>query len=252
MKNGFKLYMETIELPDEDAIQQVIKASTELYTQKQPHASYFEFLFSQLMFLKTGIWLKQLLCLVIGFGLTYFCYVKQLALLARVLLSLIPILIHVVSMPYLMKSIDTHTLELEQATYFRYRDTLITKLWIIGLINICFISILMFMTYGLVSLSFEQLLLYTLVPYNITCCISLIVMLWVRNDHCIFTCMVMNILLSICLFLCSNTQLYIETAYLYIWKWMLLASIVILVLFIYMVLRKADDQRERRSELLWN
>lgn len=69
----------------------------------------------------------------------------------------------------LFQSFTTGMWELEQTLKYDLRQHTITKLLIFGVADLCIIICLAFICQGIVAVPFWQIILYLLVPFNITC-----------------------------------------------------------------------------------
>lgn len=256
MKNGFNYIMDAVELPEVCIIEQVIvKCQMEEY-QKIPRCSKLEFFCTQVLFLKSNIWIMQIACIGIALLLSYVCNQHNMLFLIRWILSFVPVLLHMLSIPLLLRSSDNRVVEIEHVTYYQYSNVFMSRLVLLGVIQLFFISLFMLCTLGITQLSFQQILLYTLVPFHLSYIVSFLVIFIAHQDVCINYSIVSNIILSVILFLLTNTKVYMEDVYLYVWKWMFVISVILIFVMMYCLFWKMKQREEilydEKRGLLWN
>lgn len=255
MKNGLHEWMDEIELPSFDHMEDTIRLCSTIVTSRRKRNTIFEFFLLQRFYIKSNLWIWQCLVLLLGVMMSWFCLKNELYPLMHFVLSLSVVMIHMLSVPILLRSIDHETVELENVTYVPYRMSIMTRIVWVGLLNFMLFMMMALVSVGWFQMSLEQVVLYMLVPYNITCCISFLVMYCSPHTQSVYYSIVSNALFSVILFLLSNTTLYMDIAYLYIWKGCLVVSCFMLIFIIYQILQQAkqhDVSRYERKVRLWN
>ena len=139
-----------------------------------------EFLFQQMLSLSKRYWLTQLVVFFaaafsLGFGGISKNKMSYCAIYA-------PLLI-VFSIPELWKNISTNTYEVENTTYFDLRKLYLSRLVLVGMLDLILLTILTVITAQTGGFSLYESAIYFFVPFNVNCCICFS-LLWSKRKIC--------------------------------------------------------------------
>ncbi len=157
---------------DEEKLIQTIEAAKKKYRTQMLMAplSRWEFLFQQMLSLSKTYWVTQIIVFfTAAFGLSFMSFdmsnkkISYCAIYA-------PLLI-VFSIPELWKNISTGTYEVENTTYFDLRKVYLSRLLLVGMLDLILATMLTIITIKTSGFSMYEAVIYFFVPFNFNCCI---------------------------------------------------------------------------------
>ena len=161
-------YSEISPPPDEQRIEQTIRQARAImrkveYTEE--NASFFEFFLSQFSFIRKRVWLIQ-------FAILLFCASllagKREAASAIGVMSTLTPLIFLTWTRELSRAFLYETAEVELSTRFTLRQVVISRITIIGLCDLLFVTLLGFLTARRFELEMPNIFMFLFVPFLIT------------------------------------------------------------------------------------
>lgn len=155
---------------DEKKMIQTIDAAKKDYRRQmllQPMNSW-EFLFQQMLSLSKEYWITQLVVFfVAAFGLGFINISENKMSYCAIYAPLLILF----SIPELWKNISTNTYEVENTTYFDLRKLYLSRLVLVGMMDLILLSLLTVITVQTGGFSLYDAVIYFFVPFNFSCCI---------------------------------------------------------------------------------
>lgn len=157
---------------DEIQREEVIRLGKQIIMKNQLHRySLFDLFCSSIRFTRFHTWLIQFILLILTtFLITRVINDEQITFIIQCLTVVVIISIGFF-MEELFRSFKYGMWELEQTLKYDIRQQTIMKLLIFGVIDLLLIICLAFISQGVITISFWNIILYLLVPFNITCII---------------------------------------------------------------------------------
>lgn len=192
--------------------------------QEQQRTSFGEFYLAQLRFIHWKIWLIHVL-IVIGTGLLLHHYIHEQrgAIQLIMLASMAAPLLVMAGIQTLTRSLTHHTLEIEVSTRYSLDKLIIVRLSIMGIADLMGLLTLAILSNVWIEMDLINMLLYLLVPFNITCFGCLWLLNRVRNMNCRYYCVTYACLITIMQFIWMlnppSINLYNTTSR---WIWLLI------------------------------
>lgn len=173
---------EEIPAYDEKKMMNTIEKSKKEYRRQmllEPMSS-LEFLFQQMLSLSKRYWFMQLIvfftaAFTLGLGGISKSKMSYCAIYA-------PLLI-IFSIPELWKNISTSAYEVENTTYFDLRKVYLSRLVLVGMLDLILLTILTVITAQTGGVSMYESAIYFFVPFNFDCCICFS-LLWSKRKIC--------------------------------------------------------------------
>lgn len=154
----------------EEKLMQTIEASKrELYeSSAEETLSYFEFLHIQANYIKKRWWLLQAGILVLLWSRLYITH-GQLMFYKEIGI-LIPVFI-IVAIPELWKNVHSKSWEIENTAFYSLRQIYSARLLLFGSVDLLMLSIFFAMTKIAIQITFYDIVIQCMLPFNLTCCI---------------------------------------------------------------------------------
>ncbi|NNU74975.1 hypothetical protein [Clostridium estertheticum] len=171
---------------DEKKMIQTIDAAKKEYRKQmllEPMNS-LEFLFQQMLFLSKKYWLTQLVVFFVAtFSLGFMNLYEGISENKVSYYAIYASLLIVFSIPELWKNISTNTYEVENTTYFDLRKLYLSRLVLVGMLDLILVTILTLITVHIGGFSLYDAVIYFFVPFNFNCCICFS-LLWSKRKIC--------------------------------------------------------------------
>lgn len=238
---------------DTNNLEETVKGAIELVsrTQANRRTSFQEFYIAQLRFMKWKVWAVQVL-IVLGMGvfLRNFIQVQadnvQIVMLASITAPLLIIAgIHTIT-----RSLSCHMLEIELSTRHLLEKVTLVRMSLLGMADLLGLAFLAILLSAWAQLQIELVLLYFLVPFNLTCFGCLWLMNRVRTTnsgyYCLIYCCLVELVQSILSFM-PSLGLF-ESSVIYVWQGLLILSAIGIVLEIHVV-RKTHRNLESATRM---
>lgn len=217
-----KKRLEDYKIPEFDKSKMIetIEASKKEYIKHQGRTpiSFKEFIMMQIRFINPFVWIFQV-CTLIVFSIILYDLrlgeneVKNIYLL----LSFTAPIVAFTGFPEILKSISYNTYEIESSTYFSMQKLTAARIFIFAITDLfCLTFILSLVALGS-SESLLQLILYLLVPFNITCCGCITVLNHVKSRNGSYYCLGIATICMLFTYIISNYDLVYKEASTVIW-----------------------------------
>ena len=197
--------------------------------QKTFRIGFWEFLTLQVHFISRAVWLSQAAILLL-----FLMLLRQSGLGAAgmqqmlLLLSSAAPLIAFAGFPEILKSVSHNMAEIEACTRFSLRRLVGARLFIIGMADLCCLSVILAVTAANSNASVFQLILYLFVPFNMTCCGCLTVFAHIKSGNDGYFCAAVCVLCMSVFSILSFHKEYYEAAATGVWLAMFLISLLYL------------------------
>ncbi len=157
------------DIQEEKLLQTIEAAKQALYeSNAEETLSYFEFLHIQANYIKKRWWLCQAGILVL---LWFKLYITPGQLiLYREIGILIPVFV-ILTIPELWKNIHSKSWEIENTVLYSLRQIYSARLLLFGSVDLLMLSIFFAITKFTMQISFYDIVVQCMLPFNITCCI---------------------------------------------------------------------------------
>ena len=232
-------YSEISPSPDEQKIEQTIRQARAImrkieYTEES--ASFFDFFLSQFLFIRMRVWLIQFVILLICASLLTG---KREAASAIGVMSTLTPLIFLTWTQELSRAFLYETAEVELSTRFTLRQAVISRITMIGLFDLLFVTLLGFLTAYRFGLEMQHIFMFLFVPFLFTAfgCLFILNYFPIRSN--VYCCAGWCGLVMIVFFYLSNweTQIYDATLML-VWYIAFVIALLLTVLTCYLLLKK--------------
>ncbi len=165
---------EEIPAYDEKKMIQTIEAAKKEYQRQMllEPMNMWEFLFQQMTSLSKSYWFTQLtVFFVAAFSLGFLNLHEVISENKMSYCAIYGPLLIIFSIPELWKNISTNTYELENTTYFDLRKVYLSRLVLVGMLDLIVATILTVITVKTSGFSPYGAVIYFFVPFNLNCCI---------------------------------------------------------------------------------
>ncbi|SFD28190.1 hypothetical protein [Clostridium uliginosum] len=169
---------------DEEKMMQTIDASKKEYRRQMllEPMNRLEFLFQQMLSLSKRYWLTQLIVFfVAAFSLGFMNLHEGISENKMSYCAIFAPLLIIFSIPELWKNISTNTYEVENTTYFDLRKVYLSRLVLVGMLDLILLTILTVITAQIGGFSLYESAIYFFVPFNFNCCICFSLLLSKRR-----------------------------------------------------------------------
>lgn len=206
-----------------------------------PKAKYSDFILSQIGYIRKRVWLTSIV-LVIGvlFSLR-FVQVDDIFGLLWIISSVMPFIVLVAVME-ISRSASYHMTELEMSCKHSLSDIVLVRLGILGGVNIVVFVTLLLLLNGRTDYSFWRLGIYMLVPFMLTCTLSLFVLNYVKARETSYICggisCFVSVLNSVIAF---SIQDVFTNRYFYFWDIVFFALLVLMILQVVKFIKKTEE-----------
>ena len=167
------LKQESIPKFSTQSLEKTIEKSKNIYInqERKKLVSDGEFILLQMKFINKKFWLFQITILIILAIFLINNTSNNVSINSSTYFSVSIPLIVISSIPELYRSIQCNSFEIENCSYFSLKKVYLAKLIIMGMSDLLFATIVIFIASQSTKLPLYQLIIYFLVPFNSTCCI---------------------------------------------------------------------------------
>lgn len=238
---------------DPDKMRQTIRLSEKTYRERllAKRIGFWEFIRMQVRFIGRWVWLAQAAFLLVCLFLLNHLHVGKADMQSVfLLLSSVAPLIAFVGFPEILKSYANNMGEIEACTRFSMRKLMGARMLILGLADLCCLTVILAASTAHSGLPFLQMILYLFVPFNVTCCGCLTVLDHVKSRQGGYFCAAVCIF---CIALFSRLSLvkeYYEAAATGIWAVLFFCSLVYFVIELIRTFRNFDALSYSQKEML--
>ena len=223
MKNDIEtrlreVYRNVPPAPRADGMANTIIQGNKILQATESQVSFLQFFFRQFGFIRKKVWFYQIgILLICSIGL-FFLYDSSEII---AILSAASPLIVLSSISEIARSYVYETMEIEISTRFSFKQLMITRICIIGLMDIFFLTILMVISGLQLSIGIFSVIIYICVPFLLTCFGCLWVLNHFKQKDCNYYCVALGLFISFALGMISYRypSIYEVSA---IWCWVIL------------------------------
>ncbi|KEI06942.1 hypothetical protein [Clostridium botulinum] len=224
----------------EDGLEETILRVRQLVVQSQYNkASFWQFFFAQFSLIRKKVWIIQML-IVLLCSIRLFCFSDGIDTLVMIS-STAPLLI-LAGIQEVTRSYKYKTLEIELSTIYSFKQLILTRITILGLVDIFILTIVLILSGINLNLNLIVLILYIFVPFLVTCFTSLFILNYFKNTDCNYMCIVMGIA-TVALITVTATfwpNLYKPSAYL-LWGVLFIVAFIGVVVEMYKLVKNCSE-----------
>lgn len=224
-------YLKAYSVPpyDPEKLQETIELGKDIYMRSQTSAriGLLKFILYQFSFISKWVWALQLALLIIVFLATekFTHSINSIQLVFAIFSSSTP-LIAFFGIPELLKSYSYSMYEIEGCTRFSMYKLMGARMLIIGLADLCCLTVILTISIANIEVPIERLILYLLVPFNVTCCCCLAVLLHVKSNQGGYACAGICVFFIVLFTRLSFIKEIYETAVTGVWAIMFICSLI--------------------------
>lgn len=224
MKNHIKSelkkhYQNVPPMPNPNGINQaIIRAREVIQATEDETLLFWRFLFSQFGFIRKKVWIAQLfIILVCGLAL---CYLPEEAKNIAMISAAAPLIV-LTNVFELSRSYTHGMVEIELSTRYSFKQLMIARLSVLGMVDILCLTILLVFSGLYLSTEACAIILYALVPFLVTCFACLLILNHIKRKECNYYCAAVGLLITLAISIVTiqYPQIY-ELAG--IWAWLII------------------------------
>lgn len=189
--------------------------------------TFWEFYFQQFGFIRKKVWIIQFV-IILFCGLRLYYYPESMQVIS--LISSIAPLIFLSGITEISRTYTYGTIEIELSTQYTLSQVMMSRISILGLMDILSITILCIIVGANTSLHPYTIFLYICVPFMITCFGCLGLLNRFKNKECNYYCFVLGIFIMVAVSMSTTflPKLYIASL---LWAWNVMFVISIIGVF---------------------
>lgn len=240
LENDLHLLYNDVPIPDSNNIQDTIVKVRQIVSETQHNdLTFWQFYFQQFGFIRKKVWLIQFIILLFS---TFKLYQSESTQVINLISSIAP-LIFLSGITELSRTHTYGTMEIELSTQYTLKEILMSRISILGLINILSISILSIIVRTNTSLPLYTAFIYICVPFMLTSFGSLYLLNKFKNKECNYYCFILGIfiMLSTSIWSAYFPNLYTASS-LFIWNILLIISIIGVSMQIHKLLNSCNKK----------
>lgn len=246
MKNNIKNelrkhYKNVPPMPNPDGINQTIIRAREVIQATEDEAlSFWRFLFSQFGFIRKKVWIAQLF-IILACGLALH-YLPEEAKTFAIISAAAPLIV-LTNVFELSRSYAHGMVEIELSTRYSFKQLMIARLSVLGMVDILCLTILLVFSGVQLSTETYAIILYAFVPFLVTCFCCLLILNRIKRKECNYYCAAVGlfITLAISIVTVQYPQIY-ELAAIWAWLIMFVAAFAGMVFEIHKMLKNCGQK----------
>lgn len=219
-----KLYTD-VPPPNPDRIQDTIMKVRQAVNETQPSGlTFWEFYFQQFGFIRKKVWFIQFAILLFC-GLALYNHPESMQVIN--LISAVAPLVFLSGVTELSRTYTYGTIEIELSTQYTLSQVMMTRISILGLMDILCITILCTIFGPNTSLQPYAVFLYICVPFMVTCFGCLWLLNKFKNKECNYYCFALGVFIMMAVSISKTyfPELYVVSS-LWIWNIMLVIAMI--------------------------
>ncbi len=168
VKERLVKYGETFPAAEEEKIKMAVEISKSAFWEEADKlpASYFDFLYQQVGYIRKRWWGLQFLALTLLWWCIYNSYVQTgMQGIAGITAGLFGILL----IPELWKNKACQAMEIEGSTYYSLRQIYAARMLAFGVVDIGLLTVFVTITSVTTSMRAEEMIIYFFLPFTVTC-----------------------------------------------------------------------------------
>lgn len=220
IKSELKKHFQNVPpMPNPDRINQTfIRAHEVIQATEDEALSFWKFLFSQFGFIRKRVWISQFfIILACAMALHY---LPEESKTIAIISAAAPLIV-LTNVFELSRSYAHGMVEIELSTKYSFKQLMISRLFVLGMVDILCLTILLGFSDAQLSNQTYATILYAFVPFLITCFCCLLILNRIKRKECNYYCAAVGlfITLAIGIITVQYPQIYELTA---IWAWTIL------------------------------
>lgn len=213
-----------------------------LEEQKNKEAGMLEFVFGQMRFISAGTWLfRAVMFLGMIFGTYAVCGNGQKQ--TDQILSVAAPMLVLSGIPEIWKNIRCHAVDIEICTRFGLKKAYMARFLLLGMTDLCMATLLVVTGNRWLSISFYQMAVWFLVPYNSTLMICLSVTAFSKHKSEYLTEAIGALWMAAVYWLTGYVKIY-EKVQLLMWGILLIVSCVYIGFVIKKIMKNTEQYLE--------
>lgn len=233
------LYDSVPPVSKENGIEETILKVRQLAMQcRYNKISFWQFFFTQFSLIRKKVWIIQMfIVLLCSIRLVYF----SLGIDTLVMISSAAPLLIIAGIQEVTRSYKYKTFEIELSTTYSFKQLMLTRITILGLVDILILTIILILSGINLNLNLIVLILYIFVPFLVTCFTSLFILNYFRNTDCNYMCMAMGMVTVALITFTAGfwPKLYEPSAYL-LWGVLFIIAFIGVVVEVYKLMKICD------------
>ncbi len=238
---------------DPEKMRETILLAKKSYCERQATAriGFWQFLSLQFHFISKWVWLVQaaFLCLIMLAAISGPFDGDRLESVVLFFACAAP-LIAFLGFPEILKSYSHGMAEIEACTRFSMCRLMGARMLILGLADLCCLTMILAVSVVHSGLPFLQMILYLFVPFNVTCCGCLTVLDHVKSRQAEYFCAAVCIFCIAAFSRLSLVKKYYEAAATGIWTVLFFCSLAYFILELIRTFRSFNSLSHSQKETL--
>ena len=218
---------------DRDKMQETICLAKQAYKERllSKRIGFWEFIEMQVKFIGHWVWIAQAVFLLVALFALSRCHIGTVDMQSVFLmLSSVAPLIAFVGFPEILKSYAHNMEEIEASTRFSMRKLMGARMLILGLSDICSLTIILVASAAGNAALILRMILYLFVPFNLTCCACMTVLNHVKSRYDGYYCAAICFACMVTFYRLPLATHYYETAATGVWIILFFISVVYLAI----------------------
>ncbi|MBP3460125.1 MAG: hypothetical protein J6K58_13020 [Lachnospiraceae bacterium] len=210
--------------------------------QKDKEAGMLEFVFGQMRFISCGTWMLRVMMFL---GMTFVLYAvhgngrEQMDQILSIFTSILVLS----GIPEIWKNIRFHATDIEICTRFGLKKAYMARFLLLGMMDLCMATFLAVMGNRWLSVSFYEMAVWFLVPYNSTLMICLSMTAFAKHKSEYLTEAVGALWMAAVYWLTGYVKIY-EKVQLFLWGILLVVSCVYIGFVISKIMKSTEQYLE--------
>ena len=248
-------YLQQYTVPPYDSkkMKQTVRLARQAYHDRllSKRIGLWEFIRMQVRFIGRGLWLSQAVLLVFALVVISLSSISlnEMRPMFLTISGVVP-LIAFLGFPEIMKSYSNGMAEIEACTRFSIRKLVGARMLILGLTDLCCLTIILAASVASSGLPVLRMILYLSVPFNVTCCGCLTVLDHVKNTQSGYYCSAVGVVCIAVFLRLSFIKEYYEAAAMGAWIILFFCSLVYFVIELIRTFRGLDRLFGSKQETL--
>lgn len=239
-KTGYVVVDERVLKPEK--LEETIALSKRILMEreKEKEAGMFEFIFGQMRFISKGTWAVKA---VVFLGMFLALYGIRPQKGTEQMMAVAASLLVLTAMPEIWKNIRYQALDVESCTRFGLKKAYLARFLLLGMTDLCMATFFVLCANRWLSLSFYQIAVWLLVPYNSMLMVCLSIMAWRKKGSESMAEAVGALWMAAVFWLTGYLRIY-EKVQLFMWGILLVLSYVYIGFVIGKIVKNANGLSE--------
>lgn len=242
LKNRIKKYYQKVPpKPNSDGINQtIIRLREVIQASEDKTLTFGQFVFSQFGAIRKKVWIAQLfIILVCGLAL-YF--LPENARSIAIISAAAPLIV-LTNVFELLRSYAHGMVEIELSTRFSFKQLMIARLSVLGMVDILCLTVLLVCSCLQLSSEPFAIILYAFVPFLVTCFACLLLLNHIKRKECNYYCAAVGLFITLAISIVTKQypQIY-ELSAIWVWLIIFVAAFAGMIFEINKILKNSDQK----------